>query len=441
MKKVLIITYYWPPSGGGGVQRWLKFSKYLRQFGWEPIIYTAQDAEYPVLDPSLERDVVPNTTVLRQPIWEPYNIYKKIIGQKKEERVVQVFLNENKKVGLGAKFATWVRGNFFIPDARMFWIKPSVKYLAAYLKDNPVDAVVSTGPPHSMHLIAKGLKEKLGLPWLADFRDPWTAIDYHQHLMLTPIAKRIHHKLEYKVVNMADSVVVLTTKNKTEFAQLVPNGNKIEFITNGFDEDDMPTTAPINYNQFTIVHTGLLNQDRNIPIFWQALANLVKQNPSFASVLKIKLVGKADFSVKESVKQHGLEPYVEFIDYVPHKDIGAILQSATALLLPINQTPVAQGTIPGKLFEYLAAHRPIICLGPPEGDSAKIITTAQAGFAIGYTDLAGLETQLSNLITQFFNQTINPAPQGIEQYSRRNLTKKIATLLNNISAGSNANNY
>ena len=184
MKKVLIITYYWPPSGGAGVQRWLKFAKYLSDFGWEPIIYTVENGEYPVLDYDLLDEVPKGITVLKTPIWEPYSIYKKFTGRKKEDKINSGFLSEKKNPKLLEKLSIWIRGNLFIPDARKFWIKPSVNFLTNYLIDNPVDIVVSSGPPHSSHIIALKLKEKNKLPWLADFRDPWTNIYYYKELLL-----------------------------------------------------------------------------------------------------------------------------------------------------------------------------------------------------------------------------------------------------------------
>ena len=208
MKRVLIITYYWPPSGGAGVQRWLKFVKYLRNYGWEPIVYTAENGEMPVIDPSLEKDIPNNTTVLKTKIWEPYSFYKTFIGKKQNEKINASFLSENKKPSLTEKISVWIRGNFFIPDARKFWIKPSVKHLSNYLKSNPVDAIISSGPPHSMHLIALGIKKQFPkLKWVADFRDPWTNIDFYKELMLTSASDRKHKQLEKEVLLHADSVI------------------------------------------------------------------------------------------------------------------------------------------------------------------------------------------------------------------------------------------
>jgi hypothetical protein len=225
MKRLLIITYYWPPSGGAGVQRWLKFVKYLRNFGWEPVIYTPSNGEIPVEDLTLFKDIPPGIEVLTLPIWEPYDLYKKFIGQKKGEKINTGFLTERKKPRLTEKIAVWLRGNFFIPDARKFWVKPSIKYLTEYLVNQPVDAMVSTGPPHSMHLIAMGLHQKFKTPWLADFRDPWTNIDFYADLMLTKSADALHHRLELAVLHSATKVVSIGRTMSDELSALLVAGS------------------------------------------------------------------------------------------------------------------------------------------------------------------------------------------------------------------------
>ena len=237
MKRVLIITYYWPPSGGSGVQRWLKMSKYLPEYGWQPVIYTTEDAEYPIVDPSLEKDVTPEAEVIRRPIVEPYSFYKKFLGVKKEETVKMGFIEEKeKKHGWKENLSLWIRGNLFIPDARCWWVKPSVRYLKEYLKEHPVDAIISTGPPHSMHLIAMKLKEALGLPWIADFRDPWTEIDYYDELHLTKRSDRKHHCLEHEVLTKADNVVTVGPDGARRLEKL--GAKDVATIYNGFDRDD-----------------------------------------------------------------------------------------------------------------------------------------------------------------------------------------------------------
>ncbi len=261
LRKVLIITYYWPPSGGAGVQRWLKFSKYLHEYGWEPIIYTPENPEAPSQDFTLLKEIPKGITIIKTPIWEPYEFYKKLVGMKKGEKVNAGFLNEKKKPALAEGFSTWIRGNFFIPDARKFWIKPSVKYLNNYLKQNPVDAIISTGPPHSMHLIALGVKKKLNIPWLADFRDPWTDIDFYHHLRLTKWADKKHKRLELSVLKNADIVTTVSNNWGKDLEKIY--SRKVDIVTNGFDPEDFAAANQTLDTMFTLTHIGSLNKDRN----------------------------------------------------------------------------------------------------------------------------------------------------------------------------------
>jgi glycosyltransferase involved in cell wall biosynthesis len=355
MKRVLIITYYWPPGGGAGVQRWLKFSKYLPENGWQPVIYTPENPEVPALDPSLEKDIPEVCEVIRTPITEPYSIYKRFTGRGKEEKVNAGFLDEGRKPGLKDKIAVWIRGNFFIPDARKFWIRPSVKFLVKYLKENPVDVIVSTGPPHSMHLIALGLKQKLDIPWIADFRDPWTGIDFYNQLMLTRYADGKHHRLERTVLQKADRVVTVGWESARQLKAI--GGRDVDVITNGFDEDDIgiPDNGEKKHNdKFVIRHIGAINRDRNHENFWRAVKKL-KDDKTFKQRLVVELVGKSDASVRESVKKYGLSDTVSFISYVPHSETGILLRTADLLYLPINNTPNAKAILTGKIFEYIAS--------------------------------------------------------------------------------------
>lgn len=431
--RVLIITYYWPPSGGAGVQRWLKFVKYFRSFGCEPIVYTPENPEIPVLDNSLEKDVPAGITILKQPVWEPYSVYKKFIGQKKDEKINAAFLTEKKKPGLAQRISVWVRGNFFIPDARKYWIKPSVHYLLKYLNDNPVDVIISTGPPHSMHLIAMQIKNKLGIPWLADFRDPWTNIDFYKDLMLTSLADKKHHRLEKKVLQTADAVVSVTQSMTNEFKLISgDNSNKFSTITNGFDDEDAFKGIITLDPKFSIAHIGTLVKTRNPLVLWKALSELVKENKTFAADLEIKLVGKFDLSVLESLQQHQLESYLHKIDYLPHNEVIKFQQQAQLLLLIINDTPNAKGILTGKFFEYLAAARPILCIGPTEGEAAVILNNAKAGTVVNYSDVVQMKTVLMDYYHQYKKGALSVNSSGIEQYSRKNLTKQLVEVLKTI---------
>lgn len=427
MNKVLIITYYWPPSGGAGVQRWLKFAKYLSDFGWEPIIYTVENGEYPVLDYDLLDEVPKEITVLKTPIWEPYRIYKKFTGRKKEDKINSGFLSEKKNSKFLDQLSIWIRGNLFIPDARKFWIKPSVNFLINYLKDNPVDVVVSSGPPHSSHMIALKLKEKNKLPWVADFRDPWTNIDYYKELLLSKKSDLKHKKLENIVLTKADKVITIG-KSLSEELKLLGAKN-IDVIENGFDPDDFQLNEDISLDkEFTIAHIGSFTPSRNHIVFWQALKELITENSDFSNELKLQLVGKVDYSVKMNIEKYGLEKYVNYVGYVPHGEVIKYQKKAKLLLLMINNTPNAKGIITGKVFEYIASKRPILVVGPEDGDLSTIINTTKSGIVCGFDDVKKLKLTLLRL----YNNQINFEPDPAA-YSRQSLTKKLSEILNQLT--------
>jgi len=428
LRKVLIITYYWPPSGGAGVQRWLKFSKYLREYGWEPVIYTPENPEAPAIDHSLEKDIPEGITVIRLPIFEPYSAYKRFVGMKPGEKVNAGFLQEKEKPGRAEGFAVWLRGNFFIPDARRFWINPSIRFLKKYLKDNPVDAIVSTGPPHSMHLIAMQLNKTFNIPWLADFRDPWTGIDFYHQLKLTSVADKLHHKLEKKVLSSATEVTVISRDMMNEFKGIFDR--KYKLVTNGYDAEDI---CPLPQNQldedFTISHIGSINPARNPVKLWKVLAKMVKQKPLFASALRIKLVGKVDIGVLKSIEESGLTPYLTRIEYMPHRDVMYEIQKSQVLLLLINNTPNAKGILTGKIFEYLGSGRPILSIGPEDGDAAVILRNADAGQTADYHNEEAMKRILDDYFIRFSEQRLESNTGNRLKYSRKELTREIAGIL------------
>ena len=434
MKRVLIITYYWPPSGGSGVQRWLKMSKYLPENGWGPVIYTTKNAEYPIVDSSLEKDVAPDLEVIRRPIFEPYDYYKKFLGIKKEETVKMGFIEEKeKKHGWKESISLWIRGNLFIPDARCWWVKPSVRYLKSYLKEHPVDAIISTGPPHSMHLIAMKLKEELGIPWIADFRDPWTEIDYYDDLHLTRWADRKHHRLEREVLEKADKVVTVAPDGARRLGRL---GNRnVRTIYNGFDRDD-DTQTPVSISDtFTLTYLGVLSKIQNPEQFWQVLGELVKEDEEFSKKLKIKLIGQIDNSVIRSIEEQGLSGYVALSPYVPHDQVSEVHRSSTLLLLFLmpDSEPRAKGLLTGKLFEYMASGRPILCIGPEDGDAAHILKETHAGQTVNFEDKKKMKEVIKDLYQKYLKNGLpSNESQEVEKYSRRALTGEYAKILNKI---------
>lgn len=427
MKKALIITYYWPPSGGAGVQRWLKMTKYFRDFGVEPRIYTAENPDMAMQDFSLVKEIPDDIQVITYPVWEPYGIYRKLLGKKKTESVNQGFISENKRSGLLEKFSIWVRGNFFIPDARKFWITPSIQFLRKYLAEHPVDIIISTGPPHSMHMIALGLKKYTGLPWVADFRDPWTHIDFYDQLQLTQWADRKHHAMEQQVLQHADSVVTVSRSWAEDFEKL---GRKnVQVITNGFDEADFPKQHAELYSGFVLHHIGSMNKDRNPHVLWKVLKELCQEDPDFKNALKIKLTGKNDYAVMQSIAENDLKNNLELVEYMPHAEIVKQVPMSTVLLLPLNDTPNVAGVIPGKLFEYLAANRPILCIGDVNGDAANIIAECKAGFTCDFKNAAEMKNVLLKLFEQYKNNTLHIAGVNAENYTRKKGAQQFAEII------------
>lgn len=429
-KTVLIITYYWPPSGGAGVQRWLKTVKYLREFGWEPLVYTPENPEAPAIDNSLLKDIPDGVKVIKQPIWEPYSFYRKFLGLKKDEKINAGFLTEKKKPGLAEKISVWIRGNFFIPDARKYWVKPSVEFLSNYLRSHPVDAVVSTGPPHSMHLIALGLKQKTGIPWLADFRDPWTNIDFYDKLMLTSYADKKHHEFENEVLKKADKVVTVSWNWAKDFQKV--SNREVAVITNGFDEADFDFANTKMDENFSIVHIGAMNKDRNPHQFWEALAELISEKSELKKKLKIRLIGKNDIAVMDSLAHNKLMEFTETIAYLPHNEVSKQICSSQVLLLPLNDTPNIMGIIPGKIFEYLAAKRPVFAIGNTAGDSARIIMETNAGVVCDFKDKEKMKAELSNFFSLYTAGNLKISSSGISKYSRKNKAAEMAAALDSI---------
>ena len=431
MHKVLIITYYWPPSGGAGVQRWLKFVKYLREFGWEPVIYTPSNPEFPVMDNTLAKDIPNGIEVVRTSIWEPYEFYKKITGKKSTAKINSGFLNHKKTPGRFEQFAVWIRGNLFIPDARKFWIKPSVRFLIKYLKENPVDAIVSTGPPHSMHLIALELKERLNIPWLADFRDPWTDIDYYKDMKISAFADKKHKSLELKTIKSCNAMVVVSGDMKVNYDMM--GGNNIHVITNGFDSDDMDVQDVVHDTKFSISHIGTLPPSLNLKGLWQVLSDLSDSLPNFRNDLEIKLIGKVDHSVTDGISAFNLTDQFTRIDYITHDKAALLMKQSAILLLAINKdSPNAKGILTGKFFEYLASGRPIFAIGPSDGDLARILEESEAGFISEYDDLKRIKNIVLMLYEKYLSNDLSNSPKGIEKYSRKNLTAELAEVLNKI---------
>jgi len=425
MKKVLIITYYWPPAGGPGVQRWVKFVKYLRDFGIEPIIYTPENPTYPILDPHIAADIPEDLTLLKTKIFEPYALAS--LFSKEKTQKISAGIIPTKKPSLLDKLLLWIRGNLFIPDARVLWVRPSVKYLSEYLTEHPIDTIITTAPPHSLHLIGLRLKEKFpSLRWIADFRDPWTTIGYHSQLRLTKRSARKHLVMERTVLQTADTLIVTSPSTQREFQ--AKTSRPIEVITNGYD-DDFPTQTPSLSPYFLLSHIGSLLSERNPEPLWQVLSEMTKEQPDFRRDLRLCLAGKVSDEVLTSLQKCQLTDYLDLKGYISHTEAIALQrQSQLLLLLEINH-PKTEGIIPGKLFEYMASQRPILALGYKQWDVKDIIAQTQTGITLSLTDTQAIREALTHYYTLYKSQQLHTHPTSLETYYRKNLTKRLSEVI------------
>ena len=427
MKKILIITYYWPPAGGPGVQRWLKFVKYLREFGFEPIVYIPKNPTYPMQDDSFEKEVPHGIKILKKPIFEPYGLAG-LFSKKQSKTISKGIIAAEENQSFLQKAMLFIRGNLFIPDARKFWISPSVKFLKTYLIKEEIDQIITTGPPHSLHLIGLNLKNELNnLKWTADFRDPWTQIGYHKKLKLTKKSRQKHEALEREVLNTADEIITTSFTTKAEFSK--KTSKPITVITNGFDEDENSTREAVLDDNFSISHIGSLLSERNPTNLWKAIAELCEEHSGFAKDLELKLAGTISEEVIASIKAIGLEKKLKLLGYVNHKQALAMQRNSRLLLLIEIDSKETRGIIPGKLFEYLSAKRPILAVGPKQWDVEQILKETGAGETFNYKDKEGLKNEILKHYKAFKEQKDNSITGDIQQYSRKKLTSKLASVL------------
>lgn len=454
-KRVLIITYYWPPTAGSGVQRWLKMSKYLPQYGWQPVIYTPENPEAGMTDESLLRDIAPEAEVIKRPILEPYAVFNALTGNKGKNSgkasTGSGAVNPINAVGHKSplmRLSLWLRANVFVPDPRCLWIRPSVRFLKQYLREHPVDAIVSTGPPHSMHLIARALHRSTGIPWTADFRDPWTRIFYFKHLPLTRRSRKRYAAMELSVLRKADHVVAVTDNMVRDFLEeldadkkrgtsgrqtagdssVTEQKNKFHVIENGYDEADFTgitaTELPAGFN---LVHTGLFSAEGNPRRLWKVLAELGRDLPGFGRDLHLTFAGKTDPEILASVREAGLGEHLTDRGYIPHHEANRLQKAADLLLLPLREEPEAAGILTGKYFEYLAAGRPIAAFGPHGSVLERSLAATRTGWIFDWEE----EAPLKEFLTALYTRTLafDPDPGAISAYTRRSLAGRYAEIL------------
>jgi glycosyltransferase involved in cell wall biosynthesis len=426
-KKVVIISYYWPPAGGPGVQRWLKFVKYLRDFDIEPILYVPENPNYPIIDDTFSSEIPEDITILKKSIFEPYS-FATIFSKNKTKKISKGIIAKEKQSFI-EKLLLYIRGNFFIPDARKYWIKPSVKFLKKYLKENDIDTIITTGPPHSLHMIGLQLRNQLAIKWLADFRDPWTTIGYHSSLKLTEKSQQKHKALESEVLQTADCIVTTSFTTKEEFTHIT--NQPIEVITNGYDVEQY-SQKPLS-EKFMISHIGSLLSERNPEILWKVLSELIQEEEDFKHDFQLQFAGVISDRIKRMISEFGLNAYTTYFGYVSHQKALELQRTSQVLLLIEIDAEKTKGIIAGKLFEYMAAKRPIIGLGPEGADIAKIIKETNTGTYFLYKEKEALKAQILAYYALYKKQQLTTSPIGLQKYSRKELTKNLASLLHKLT--------
>jgi len=430
-KRVLIITYYWPPSGGSGVQRWLKFVKYLVKAGWEPFVFTPENPSFTIQDPSLQKDVPATVEVIKFPIWEPYQLFFKVSSLFGNINVQQTDFISTGKRSFFKSISAWIRGNLFIPDARVFWVKPSVEYLTDFIARNKIEKIITTGPPHSVHLIGLKLKEKNPtLNWIADLRDPWSEWDLLDTLSLTSLARRRHRYLEKQVLTNADRVITIAPYHVNRFEIL--GDRKVDLITNGFDEDDFKGIVSVRTEKFTIRHVGAVDELRDPRPVMEAVKEIVQSDSELSNHIIIEFIGNVNSSFKSYVQNDlQLSAITRFIDQVPHDQLLALYGSTDLQLLVLAHTSIAPGNLPGKFFEYLASGKPILGIGPVQGDAAQVLQQTHAGVIKDRNDKEGIKSELIRYY-QAWRDRSNTQSENIHLYSRYNLTIKLISILESL---------
>ncbi|RZN84013.1 MAG: glycosyl transferase family 1 [Winogradskyella sp.] len=423
-KKVLIVTYYWPPAGGPGVQRWLKFVKYLPEFGIEPIVYCPSNPNYPIVDESLVSELPAKVRIIKHPISEPYR-FAKLLSKKSSKTISSGVIPENNKQSIVEKLMLFIRGNFFIPDARKNWVKPSVRFLSDYIEKNNIETIITTGPPHSLHLIGLKLNQALNIKWVADFRDPWTTIGYHKALKLLSFAKKRHIKLEHQVLNSANQIVVTSNHTKNEFSS--KTSQSIAVITNGYDSHSV--VAKEKDPKFSLSHIGSLLSDRNPIILWETLSELIEENKEFALQFQLNLVGVVSDVIINSIKKSGLEKYLNLVGYISHNEAIAYQKKSQLLLLIEIDSEETKAIIPGKLFEYMISETPILAIGPKDSDVEQIVKTTNTGSYFTYVEKQLLKAQILSNFEDYKTNALKTNGIGLQKYSRRSLSQSLSKLL------------
>lgn len=426
----MIIAYYWPPSGGSGVQRWLKFVKYLPEFGWQPFVFTPENPSFAIKDESLLKDVPPDAEVIKFPIWEPYGAFSKVssaVGEKKAAGQQAIAYGKNKS--FFQKLTTWIRGNFIIPDPRVFWVRPSVRFLKDFIRDNDIKTIITTGPPHSLHLIGYRLKKKNpSLKWIADFRDPWSEWGLLDSLSVGKIARNIHSRMESNVLKRVDEVITITPFYVRRFEKL--SGRKVLLLSNGYDHEDFAGLQIETTSKFVVRHVGVVNEKCNPRPFMSAVEELAAEQKDFGNDVHVDFVGEVHPQFRAFVEAaSGMSKFTTFTPPVPHSELISMYGKSSVLLIILTGYKDAEGYMPGKLFEYIATGLPIFGTGPENGDAAMLLKESGAGVMLSENGKEKIKTTLLSLYQAWKKGSGSVNSRTDAKYSRREITRRLTEYL------------
>jgi glycosyltransferase involved in cell wall biosynthesis len=430
-KTALLFTYYWPPASGPGVQRWLKFVKFLPKYGWKVIVVTPKNGSYPNTDSTLLEDIPKQTPIEKTVTLEPFRLFNILSGNPGKGKTSTVGMNEIKgSQTLIKRIAAYVRANIFIPDARMGWVPFAISRGKKILKKNSIDLIITTGPPHSTHLVGLKLSQKLALPWISDFRDPWTSIYYNKFLPRSQRSKKKDHELESRVLSTANSVITVSKGIEQEFENRAQN---IHVIPNGYDQEDF--TGLKNHKKediFKLSYIGNLKGNQNCSAIWKAIKEISAENESFRTSFKLSFTGNIHEEVLRTFKEFEIDSLTESLPFVEHQEAVKRMFESDALLFPIPRAENSEQIITGKIFEYLASKTPLLSVGPVSGDAARILNECNRSPMIDYEDEKAIKQRLLTLFENWSKSDTRPKHQGDEheQFSREKLTQTLANILN-----------
>ncbi len=444
-----MITYYFPPAGGPGVQRMLKFAKYLPDFGWTPAVLTVrEDASYPVRDPSLARDIPPGTRVLRTGITEFYRIYRKAAG-------TAAPLDGNprsEREGAIARILRLARAGLFVPDGRVGWIPHALGPGTRFAREVGTRAILSSGPPFTTNLIGGLIAQRTRLPWVQDLRDPWTRAPFYPDR--PPLIRALDERLERWTLRHADRTVSVNRNMLEDFRARYPEvaradaagtaaagavaaGERLVTIPNGFDPADFEGVPRVTPAKLTLVHTGTIHSARDPAALRAALADLAREEDGFVDGFEIVFAGRPDVTVEAAFRSPPFDRIARFLGYLEHAASLRLLRAADLCLLLIGDEPQARGMLTGKLFEYLGSGTPILAIAPTDGEAAEAIARCRSGWTHAPDDAAGLRERVRDLWHRYRRgerHFTEPNPAGVARFSRRNLAGEMAGILDAVSS-------